>query len=196
MSDEVLFKSAADALRFAFNYSHQQYDRPLMNRMMGGEGGSGKGLSGQDGAGQAGMVHRRIQGLSNLHRAVLALRFLPRSFPCACGSACCSRRRRSFDWEEAASAVGAYAVEAIPGGGNRYRLRTELVRRFYGADEKLAAIAEETGVSLRTVEREASAIAGWLRGTKATKTKAGTPGVDVLALAAAEELLAEAGLFE
>ncbi|MNV60944.1 hypothetical protein D3C71_1534330 [compost metagenome] len=55
-----LFPRAHAALTFALNYSMQQYDRPLMNRIASGEltagmaPGGGEGLSGLDGAGQAG----------------------------------------------------------------------------------------------------------------------------------------------
>ena len=103
MSDEVLFKCAADALRFAFNYSHQQYDRPLMNRLATKSSGEGKGLVGQDGAGQAGMIHSRLERLPHMHRMVLAARFIPRNFRCSCGRACCSGLERNLAWEAAAS---------------------------------------------------------------------------------------------
>ena len=191
MSDEVLFKSAADALRFAFNYSHQQYDRPLMNRMMGGEGG-GKGLAGQDGAGQAGMIVSRLKQLPHVHLMVLAVRFIPRSSPCACGSLCCSKRAKNLAWEEAASALGAYATEAFQGGVGRYRLRTALVRRFYGSGDTHADIADDVGVSLRTVESESAIINGWLRGHR-TENREWVPGIDTVALQSATSLLVESG---
>ncbi|WJJ93428.1 DNA-binding protein [Neopusillimonas aromaticivorans] len=196
MSDEVLFKSAADALRFAFNYSHQQYDRPMMNRLATAPVGEGKGLAGQDGAGQAGMILSRLERLPNMHRAVLAVRFGPMSFPCSCGSACCSEQRRNLAWEAAAGAVGAYAAEAIPGGAGRYRLRTELVRRFYGASGTLADVAEKVGVSLRTVASEAPLVEGWLNGYRSKETKKWVMGVDVVAIRAAEALLSESGFIE
>ena len=193
MSDEVLFKSAADALRFAFNFSHQQYDRPLMNRLADKRLGGGKGLVGPDGAGQAGMIQRRLEDLPNLHRAILFARFLPRTSPCACGSLCCSSQRKNLVWEEAASAIGAYATEAIPDGAGRYRLRTALVRRFYGAKDTQAKIADDVGVSLRTVQKESALVANWLRGTKASKSGPGVPGVDAVAMAAAAALMDEMG---
>lgn len=196
MSDDVLFKSAAGALRFAFNYSHQQYDRPLMNRLATPPGGQGKGLAGQDGAGQAGMILSRLGKLSNLHRAVLAVRFAPRGFRCACGSTCCSGWKSNLAWEEAASAVGAYATEAIPGGAGRYRLRTELVRRFYGAGGTLAEVAEKMEVSLRTVEKESPLVDGWLRGYRVKTTRKWVVGVDSLAMRAAESLLSESGFID
>lgn len=193
MSDDVLFKSAADALRFAFNYSHQQYDRPLMNRLATKSEGSGKGLVGQDGAGQAGMIRSRLGKLPHMHRMILAARFIPRNFPCSCGSTCCSGKEKNLAWEEAASAVGAYACEALEGGAGRYRLRTQLVRRFYGSGDTLGDVAEEVGVSLRTVESEAPLVIGWLRGYRIPQSRQWVHGVDTVAMLAAEALLTEAG---
>lgn len=61
---EPMFKSAHAALVFALNYSMQQYDRPLINRIAAGHTKeSHKGLSGVDGAAQAGMIRAELARL-------------------------------------------------------------------------------------------------------------------------------------
>ncbi|MBB6320574.1 hypothetical protein [Paraburkholderia tropica] len=59
---ENLFRTPQDALVFAFNYSMQRADRPLIDRLAAPAARTGKGLSGNDGAGQAGMIRRFIDG--------------------------------------------------------------------------------------------------------------------------------------
>lgn len=195
MSDEVLFKSASDALRFAFNYSHQQYDRPLMNRMMGGQGGSGKGLSGLDGAAQAGMIRRELSALSNLYRAVLVARHAPRSFPCTCGRSCCAGSSINLEWREAVNAVASYATDMVPGGHGRFRLRRELVFRIYGSGRTLAAIAQDCGVSEQTASEHNSRIVIWLRrGREARDDRPEVKSIEVLSDEAAQRVLMQAGI--
>lgn len=195
MSDDVLFQSAADALRFAFNFSHQQYDRPLMNRMMGGRNETGKGLSGLDGAAQAGMIRRELSTLPNLYRAVLIARYAPRSFPCTCGRPCCVGSSVNFEWREAVNAVASYATDMVPGGADKFRLRRELVFRLYGSGKTLDAIADECGVARQTASEHNSRIMIWLR--RGREARGGQPevkSVEALAEAAAQRALEQAGI--
>lgn len=193
MSEEALFKSAADALRFAFNYSHQQYDRPLMNRMMGGEGGSGKGLSGLDGAAQAGMIRRELSTLSNLQRAALLARHAPHTLPCTCRRPCCTGQSVNFEWRDAVNTVASYACDLVPGGAGRFRLRRDLVFRLYGSGRTLASIAKRCGVTERTVSTHNGLIVPWLRGTPERKDRPASPGVEQVAEHAATAVFAKAG---
>lgn len=193
MSDEVLFKSAADALRFAFNYSHQQYDRPMMNRMMGGRNETGKGLSGLDGAAQAGMIRRELSTLPNLYRAVLIARYAPRSFPCTCGRPCCVGSSVNFEWREAVNAVASYATDMVPGGAGKFRLRRDLVFRAYGSGKTVEAIAEDCGVSERTAYTHNGALVSWLRGRPERGKRKAVPGVEQVAEHAATAVFAKAG---
>lgn len=63
-SSTILFRTPQAALVFAFNYSMQQQGRPLADRMASPAARTGKGLSGVDGAGQAGMIRRLLGGYS------------------------------------------------------------------------------------------------------------------------------------
>lgn len=61
-ANEKLFRSAEEAVRFSFHYSMRQQGRPLSDRLASPSGRTGKGLSGNDGAAQAGMLRRFIDG--------------------------------------------------------------------------------------------------------------------------------------
>ena len=78
---EPLFINAHSALVFAFNFSGQCYDRPMMNRMAAPSVGTGKGLVGLDGAAQAGMIRGEVKSLGKLAEAILIARFAPHSMP-------------------------------------------------------------------------------------------------------------------
>nr|WP_257834949.1 hypothetical protein [Burkholderia glumae] len=92
--NEIVFKSAFDAVRFALCYSSQQFGETIMaKRMRGPGGGSGMGLVGLDGAGQVGMIRRELEKMPELHLCVVVARAAPQQLACECGHACCSRWR-------------------------------------------------------------------------------------------------------
>lgn len=190
MSDEVLFKSAADALRFAFNYSHQQYDRPLMNRLATKSSGEGKGLVGQDGAGQAGMIRSRLEKLPHLYRVVLAARYAPHSFPCTCGRPCCAGTVFNLEWREAVGAVASYACEIVPGGVAQYRLRRGLLFRHFGPRTLMSDIAKKSGVNVDTATAHNRALMEWLLGPKDDPAR----GIETIAIVCAHDALASYGI--
>lgn len=110
-----LFESAHGALVFAFNFSGQCYDRPMMNRLASPAVGSGKGLVGLDGAAQAGMIRAEVQTLGKLAEAIIIARIAPRTVPCHCRSARCARktsrdRRRTRTWTAGCCAGGLFFV--------------------------------------------------------------------------------------
>ena len=84
MTGQPLFRSAHQALMFAFTFSATQHGtaaaaerqlaefaRDRYERMPGG----GRGLRGLDGAAQAGMIRRRVEEMPPLHAAALIARF-------------------------------------------------------------------------------------------------------------------------
>lgn len=68
----ILFRTPQAALVFAFNYSMQQQGRPLADRMASPAARTGKGLSGVDGAAQAGMIRRVMGGLNQADTSPLS----------------------------------------------------------------------------------------------------------------------------
>lgn len=84
---EFLFDTARDALLFSFRYCNQQYAK-APELVKGRVIGSGKGLRGLDGAGQAGFISQEVRALGQLHHHVLVARFTDRFTQCSmCGSA-------------------------------------------------------------------------------------------------------------
>lgn len=75
MSDqEALFDSTHEALIFAYNFADQQFAKSLMARLYA-KHGSGKGLSGIDGAGEAGMIMASVMQLKQYEQDALCARY-------------------------------------------------------------------------------------------------------------------------
>lgn len=136
---ESLFESAHGALVFAFNFSGQSYDRPMMNRLAAPAIGTGKGLVGLDGAAQAGMIRAEIQTLGRLAEAILIARIAPRSTPCHCRAACCSGHKANREWTEAIAYLADYARSMALAGtsANGIMRRACVVRHFEPKDRRM-----------------------------------------------------------
>ena len=164
---QKLFRTPQDALIFAFNYSMQQQGRPLADRMAAPAARTGKGLSGNDGAGQAGMVRRELAFLQEIELAVLIARFAPRAMPCACRNACCSGYRPNPEWLDAIRVLEQAALEQLAGHLSHYRLRRRLVEKAVGLKVEIKALARECGVNEKTVAAHWRIIKIWMHGQKA-----------------------------
>ncbi|MEN5159704.1 hypothetical protein [Achromobacter spanius] len=166
-----LFSSAHAALIFALHYSMQQYDRPLMNRIASGESTAGRsddggmGLSGLDGAGQAGMIRAELAKLRPIEQAVLVAHAAPSRIPCACGIACCSGFKINPEWQDAMSVLTTAAASgALPGCVSNGRLRSALIQRLFGAKVTLVSLAERYGADENTVGAHHAKLKRWLFG--------------------------------
>lgn len=194
-----LFKSTHDALRFAFSYSTQQYAQTPMSKLMRGSVGSGKGLVGNDGAGQAGMLRERIdQALSGLDVAIVVARFATPWLPCDCRSPCCSGRRRNAEWEAAIAYLTEELVSVLAGTVSHRQLRRFLIERYFGADKDLfgrkitlEAIAERCCVNRKTAASHDAKLRQFLRGTKGAN---GVRGQEDRAMCEADDVLRAAGI--
>jgi hypothetical protein len=101
---DPVFKSAHEALTFAFRFAGQHSPKTPMSVMVGGELGglgSGRGLSGLDGAGQAGMVLAALRHLDPEQRHVLVARYGDIRRPCPC----CGQAAPEPAWSEAVEAL-------------------------------------------------------------------------------------------
>jgi len=166
---EALFRSVHAALVYALNYSMQQYDRPLMNKAMSGKPeGEGKGLSGVDGAGQAGMIRAELARLAPLHQAVLVASIAPQRVPCECRAACCGGWRVNPEWSDAVGELTTVsAAAALPGCLSNGRLRSALIQRLLGAKVTLAELAERYDVDEKTAGAHSAKLKRWLFGDPA-----------------------------
>ncbi|MEX3628437.1 MAG: DNA-binding protein [Burkholderia sp.] len=150
MTEESLFSSAHSALVFAFNFSGQCYDRPMMNRLAQPAVGNGKGLSGLDGAAQAGMIRAKLRTLGRLHENILIARTAPKTIPCDCGSPCCAGHRTNLEWFDAAGYLTEHAKGALAGCFAHYRLRSAIIQKYFGVKISMVEIADDCEVSRTT----------------------------------------------
>ena len=197
VATDHLFESAHAALTFAFNFSDQAYDRPLMNRMAAPSRGSGKGLAGLDGAGQAGLVRYQVRTLGQLAEAVLIARFAPPTMPCQCRQPCCSGKRVSREWSEAiaflADHVGDTALRGcVVNGAMR---RDYVVRLFIPkiVRQSVEELAERHSIHRQSCSDHIRRVAEFFRGRSGNH---GThhPGIETLALQAIDQTLRDACL--
>lgn len=167
IDQEPLFTSANSALVFALNYSAQQYDRPMMNRMATQAVGSGKGLVGLDGAAQAGMIRQELAACGQLVENALLARVAPRWQPCECRAACCSGKRPNREWTNAiAYLADQVRYVALAGCVCNGMLRREYVVRFFTPKEKrisLDELADRNGIHRNTAAAHNAKVAKWLK---------------------------------
>ncbi|MFM0270114.1 DNA-binding protein [Paraburkholderia aspalathi] len=169
-TEQKLFRSAQDAMIFAFSYSMQTRDRSAVDRMAAPSPRTGKGLSGNDGAAQAGMIRRELEELTAIERAVLVARFAPRSSPCACGRACCCGHTPNPEYQEAIRTLEQAAMSILPSGTIvHYQLRRGLVEKATGIKIEIKALAIKCGVAERTAYAHWEVIKHWFLGTAKPK---------------------------
>lgn len=170
---EPLFSSTHGALLFAFNFSHQAYDRPVMNRMADGPKRSGKGLVGLDGAGQAGLIRSAVDALGREEAMVITARFAPRREECECTRPCCSGYVPGREWRAAIDHLTEYVLRmAMAGTVSHYRVRNGIVRRIFGDTVNLGELAEHACVGRDTMGDHAKRIAKHLGGIEGRAMKA------------------------
>ena len=168
MIDDVPpFKSAHAAVIFALNYAHQQSPKtPMTALLRGPAGGSGAGLSGLDGAAQAGMILRAIDALSHDQRAVLIVRFGDFRSDCPC----CGQPAPSEEWNEAMAYLASSAdLEGLPRIVRFAAIERAVCRRKWDSKR----ISQEYGLSLRTLQEQ-------VRRLKARMGKAENAGLGAL----------------
>ena len=170
---EPLFSSTHAALVFAFNFSHQAYGRPVMNRMADGPKRSGKGLVGLDGAGQAGLIRAAVDALGREEAMVITARFAPRREKCECTRPCCSGYVPGREWRAAIDHLTEYVLRmALAGTVSHYRVRNGIVRRIFGDTVNLGELAEHACVGRDTMGDHAKRIAKHLGGIEGRAMKA------------------------
>lgn len=198
MQGESLFTSAHSALVFAFNFSGQSYDRPMMNRLADEPRPAGKGLSGLDGAGQAGMIRSEVKAMGKLAEAILIARIAPRSSPCQCRAACCSGQKPNKEWTDAIATLSDHVrTTALAGCIANGLMRREYVVRYFSKKEErvsLEALAEKHDIARNTVSAHAGKVMAYFAGIQAKKDKPSVPGMEHIAFEAIEERLRDIGM--
>lgn len=181
---EPIFKSAHDALVFAFNYSGQAFARTTIVPVAS----KGIGLGGLDGAAQAGIIRAEVKKLGQLQEALLTARYAPIWLPCDCGHPCCKGKVKNAEWEAAIPWIVLDVSKNLFQG--KYRgVVLYCIQAYYSQAPYTATdIAELAGVSVSTITRKMKTIRLYLRGNRHHE------GMDAIAYRSAELVLIEAGI--
>lgn len=159
-----ILKTAKEAMVFALNFSDQQYAlSPMAMFLKRTHAGSGRGLKGLDGAGQAGMVWAEITQLPYYQALALIARCTQHRLRCTCGAPCCSGWRANELWRETTSQLCDYGVTAVAGHLSNRRLRLASTEKVFGAKVTLDEVADHVGVSKSTAARQHAKIKDCLR---------------------------------
>jgi hypothetical protein len=195
MAQEPLFETAHAALVFAYGYVIRYYKRPAVSVMMKPGTFSGRGLSGVDGAAQAGIIRALARSCGPLNEAMAIARCAPRAIPCACRAPCCSGWRKNTEWREAVYTLQEHARHAaLSDKPTTAAMRTDYVMRYLGERIGMEALTKRHGISESTAARHLSAVRRLLGGTAAGKGRACEPGLESAAFDAVEAALREAGI--
>lgn len=158
-ADQPIFKSAHSALKFAMNFSHGTLKKSFLAQAQGG-GGVGRGLSGLDGAAQAGMILSEVENLPSVQRCLLIGRLTVPTVPCSCKSQCCKGYRAAPDWDQAVEYLAEYVlIQGLTGTISHLRLRRALVLRYFGVREKFIDISKACGLHRDTASQYNKAVA-------------------------------------
>jgi hypothetical protein len=197
-SFEPLFNNAHSALVFAFNFSGQSFDRPMMNRLAAPAVGTGKGLVGLDGAAQAGFIRSEVQRLGRLAEAILIARIAPSSTPCSCRSICCSGHKPNKEWADAISYLADQVrTTALAGCTANGMMRREYVIRYFTPKNKrrmLDSMAKKFDIDRNTASTHNSKVSSWLGGVPSKNGNSAIIGMEELARNAIESRLIEIGM--
>ena len=155
---EALFMSTREALTFALNYADQQCARSVMAALYSVRG-SGRGLVGVYGAGEAGMIFADVHRLPQLEQDALCARFTKVRNECHC----CGHEIDTPQVRESVGNLILYALQQSP-TSNQNMVRV-IVRDFFGLQPMGSGrvVAEQQGVHRNTVINHVGAIKKALR---------------------------------
>lgn len=177
---DVLFGSARAAIKFCVGYAGNP-KRPASNRMLDGPSGGGRGLSGVDGAAQAGIISSRMKELGEVLQSVLIARCATRMSKCECKRPCCSGDYINPVWLQAVNFLSQIAYEKPCSCHASLFLRTMLVRKVFGEQHTFVELAEECELDRDAVSAHHARIHRWVNGQKATGIYASSEGIESIA---------------
>lgn len=199
-----LFRSAHDALVFAFNYSGQQYGRTPVNRIAAPVTRQGKGLSGVDGAAQAGMIRSELKSLGKIPEAILTARFAQQTSQCGCGKSCCIGKRPNTEWTGAINLLADHLRdEVLKGCSTTWDMRIQYVmRQFTKRTDRVSfsELAQRNSRHIDTISNHNAAVTRFFNGETVfieidgKKEKRFFPGAEPRARSEIETRLVEIGM--
>lgn len=134
---DVLFKDAAAALSFGFRFSDSQFEISAVAKMVKGVStGTGKGLVGNAGAAQAGMVMANVQRLKPLEQACIVGRYSLRFVDCECGNVCCMGEKVLKEYQDAILLLDREVAQLAVTGISKRQMRHAIIRAYFENDKK------------------------------------------------------------
>lgn len=159
------FLSTHAALKFAFSFNGGLPPTPHA-RLMGGKSNLA-GLTGFDGAAQAGMVLAELHECGAGVEHIITARYAPRKTRCDCQAGCCSGYRDTPAWSLAIAWLTQQAMSHLSGRVSNFRLRQAIVRRYFGERETMTAIGNYALAHRDTVSDQNTILCAWLRTAEA-----------------------------
>lgn len=145
---EPLFPSAEAALRWALSDERVALQQSGTYRSPG----SGRGLSGFDGAGQAGIILSQVRALGSPRSMILTAQVASAKLraPECRHDGCCGWHSNPV-WVAAVRSVADWWLSEHPEERRRERLVIGCLRRFFGEHVSVEAIAKRNGLHRTTV---------------------------------------------
>lgn len=152
--EQPLFNSTHEALLFAYNYSYQQSPKSTMTALMarkdeenGAVRTEGRGLSGVDGAAQAGMVLAQVERLPASQRNYIVAKYGDATHECLC----CGEDAHTREWKAAIDALsGCIELDGLP-----KKVKLSLIRKaICGSKFDQGKMVDKYDLSERTVYRK------------------------------------------
>ena len=161
---EPLFRSTHNALLFAHNFNHAQYEPTILARLIEKNYKPGKGLAGLDGAGQSGMILGAVRDIGALEAAFMVMRYAPSHRKCDCKNSCCSGNIINREWSEAKNYIAGLIQShgALHGKKHAPQLWSSLVAKTFGFKWSIKELAEFSGVDRDTVAEHYAIIKPWI----------------------------------
>lgn len=161
---EGIFTSAQEAITFACNYSSQQYAMSPMTKLLQGPvRGSGRGLVGLDGAGQAGMVFAELARIDYWQLAALVTGKIARSERCDCRRSCCRGWKLNPMFEEAVSQLADHVAMTLTPVPPVKEFRVAVIMKYFGENVSPLDTAKHLGIPKNAAERHITAIRRCIR---------------------------------
>lgn len=147
MTEAPLFPSTHAALAFAFSH-HERAGKPNLLGKLSSKTliTEGRGLSGIDGAAQAGMILSEVFQLPEAQRSVIVCKF-SRPSPCKC----CGAPQDTTAKKESVELLAQLTLSEMQRERPNLNLRRALVRRHYGERRRLEELARSMGVHQNTI---------------------------------------------
>lgn len=184
----ALFKSAYDALTFAYSFNGDNCTKATLGLP---PQGNGRGLGGLTGAAEAGNIKRIVHGLGEVAEAYVTAKFTPARIPCSCRRPCCQGWSFNKEWMGAVIRIAKECNQPCFGGDGHARYRWKVTAQYFlkpNEREAIPTIAEQWGIHRTTAWRHFKSLVSLFRGTRKRK------GMEQTFIDAVEEQLAKADI--